>query len=127
MTALDVDQLVMEAEAKWSLGDDKGAAATLERALAAAWGRPDEVARVSEVATRLADARPSEPLTLFAQRAAMGAEALEADPTRAPGAENTPEDTRSAIWRNRLRLIQLAVFSIVVIVVLVMRYLEVAR
>ena len=117
----------MEAEAKWSLGDDEGAAATLERALAAVWGRPDEVARVSEVATRLADARPSEPLTLFAQRAATGAEALEADPTGAPGAENTAEDTRSAIWRNRLGLIQLAIFSIVVIVVLVVRYLEVAR
>ena len=82
---------------------------------------------VSEVATRLADARPSEPLTLFAQRAAMGAEAFEVDPTGAPGAENTAEDTRSAIWRNRLGLIQLAIFSIVVIVVLVVRYLEVAR
>ncbi len=95
MAAVDVDELIMEAEAKWSLGDDEGAATTLERAFAAVWGLPDDVRRVSEVATRLASARPSEVLSRFAERAAEGTEALDVDPTRAPRDEDAPERTRA--------------------------------
>jgi len=100
MAAVDVDELIMEAEAKWSLGDDEGAATTLERAFAAVWGFPDDVRRVSEVATRLASARPSEVLSRFAERAAEGAEALDVDPTRAPRDEDAPERTRAASRRS---------------------------
>lgn len=60
-TSGDLEQLLLDAEAKWSLRDDEGAAATLERALALVWGRPDEVLRVSEIATRLVGARPKAP------------------------------------------------------------------
>ncbi len=80
-TTSDMEQLLSEAEAQWSLRDDEGAAETLERALALVWGRPDEVSRVSETAARLAGARPSEALSSFARRAAEGAEALEVRPT----------------------------------------------
>ena len=127
MTALDVDELIMVAEAKWSLGDDEGAAADLEQALAAVWGLPAEVARVSEVASKLADARPSEVLSRFAQRAAEGAEALDANPTGTAPAADTPEETGPTDWRKRLGLVQLVVFTVVVIVVLVVQYLGATR
>ena len=82
MTDPDLEQLLLEAEAKWSTGDDEGAAGLLEEALVAVWGRPDEVARVSETATRLAQARDSEPVSEVARRAAGGAEALDDFTTR---------------------------------------------
>ena len=74
MTDPDFEQLLLEAEAKWSTGDDGAAGSS--RGIGLVWGRPDEVARVSETATRLAQARDSEPVSEVARRAAGGAEAL---------------------------------------------------
>ena len=123
----DLEQLLLNAEAKWSLRDDEGAAASLERALALVWGRPDEVLRISEVATRLVGARPSEALSSFARRAAVGAEALGVNPTRPAGHEDASAKTRQERRRRRLGLVQLAVFTVVVLVVLVVQYLEAVR
>ncbi|MDQ3085197.1 MAG: hypothetical protein M3Q67_00125 [Actinomycetota bacterium] len=125
-TSGDLEQLLLDAEAKWSLRDDEGAAATLERALALVWGRPDEVLRVSEIATRLVGARPSEALARFARRAAEGAEALDVSPTRSAGQRDAWTKTRQERRRGRLGLVQLAVFT-VVLVVLVVQYLEAVR
>ena len=122
-TASDMEQLLSEAEAQWSVRDDEGAAVTLERALALVWGRPDEVSRVSETAARLASARPSEALSSFAGRAAEGARALEVRQTRSGDVTTqTVIDKR----RRRLGLVQLAIFTLV-IAVIVVQYLEAVR
>ncbi len=127
MTDLDVDHLLLEAEAKWSLNDDEGAAALLEEALTAVWGLPDEVARVSEAATRLAEARESEPMSTVARRAAAGAEALEPFTSSTGGVGAQHDEKRVPGRRLYLGLIQLAVFTIVVIGLLVVQYLRVLR
>ena len=124
-TTSDMEQLLAEAEAQWSLRDDEGAAVTLERALALVWGRPDEVARVSDTAMRLASARPSDALSSFARRAAEGAEALDVRQTRSDGDENAPTKTDNR--RRRLGLVQLAIFTVVVLAVIVVQYLEAVR
>ena len=123
-TASGLETLLSEAEAQWSLRDDQGAALILERALALVWGRPEEVSRVSETAARLADARPSEALSSFARRAAEGAEALDVRPTRSDDV-NAPAVTDRR--RLRLGLVQLAIFTVVVIAVIVVQYLEAVR
>ncbi len=123
MSALDVDQLLMEAEAKWSLGDDDEAVALLEEALTGVWGLPDEVMRVSEAATRLAAARASEPLDAFSRRAADAARSLEGFATQTRAADVDPPAKR----RYRLGLIQLAVFTFVVLGLLVAQYLRVVQ
>lgn len=123
MAALDVDQLLLEAEAKWSLGDDVDAVAILEEALTSVWGLPDEVARVSETATRLAAARASEPLDAFSKRAAEAARSLADFATHTRDVSAAPPERR----RYRFGLIQLAVFTIVVVGLLVVQYLRVPQ
>ncbi len=123
-TASEMEQLLSEAEAQWSVGDDERAAVTLERALALVWGRPDEVSRVSETAMRLVSARPSEALSSFVRRAAEGAEGLE---VRHPGSDDVTAQTVTDKKRMRLGLIQLAIFTLVVIAVVVVQYLEALR
>ena len=122
-TTADMEQLLSAAEAKWSLQDDEGAAADLVRALETVWGRPDDVSRVADAATRLAVARPSEALSAVARRAAESAEALDISPVRSSAVEDAPPKSR----RRHLARIQLAVFSLVVLAVLVVQYLEAVR
>ena len=126
-TTSEMEQLLAEAEAQWSLRDDEGAAVTLERALALVWGRPDEVSRVSETATRLAGARPSAALSSFARRAAEGAEALDTRQTRSDGDEKGATENTTDKRQMRLGLVQLAIFTLVVIAVVVVQHLEAVR
>ena len=80
---------------------------------------------MSETATRLAQARDSEPVSEVARRAAGGAEALADFTIRA--AESDAAGDKTARRRGHLRLIQLGVFTVVVITLIVVQYVRMLR